>query len=708
MLLLFSVNPNCHNFAFKHIYMNRLRYIFTLPVLLCFYNSIAQSLSSSNPLLVHTSERIKFNLVNAAAVREAVSSVIAVSDARVKKISSVAATAHTLTNTLMAFDELSYDITDLSMKLQLIASTYANDSTRNAANEQGERLAVYANGLFLNEKLYKAIKEYSTSASVKMLKPNQQKFLREAIIAFEKNGMKLKPEQRQQLLALNEKVIGYGIQFDRNLAEAKDSVAFTEDDLKGVAANTKQPWKRSNGYMVTVNGPNYNEIISNADSDSTRHTIFLHYNNRAYPKNLQVLDSLLYYRSRFAKLLGFKSYAEYALADKMAASPANVWRFEYDLVNKLTPHVTEEMNELRQLKHQLRPGSNDSLYDWDISYYRKKLLDTKYQVNADQVKEYFEMNNTLQGMFTVYQNLLNIQIKEVTNVPVWHPKVKAYEMYKEGKKIGNFYLDLFPRANKYTHFACFPISEYRIEKGKEVLPVSALICNFPEGDASQPSLLYHGDVITLFHEFGHLVHSMLGRSDLATQGPFAVKGDFTEAPSQFLENWVWQYESLKLFARHYKTGEVLPQSLFNKMKQTQMVGIAMQYIRQVYLGMLDFTYEDKYDSLQANHISIMDVSKSLSGMRQMPFSEGTHFIASFTHLNGYGANYYGYLWSKVYAEDMFSVFKKNGVMDTKTGIRYRQEILEKASTKDEMDMLRSFLGREPNSDAFLQSLGIKG
>jgi Zn-dependent oligopeptidase len=551
------------------------------------------------------------------------------------------------------------------------------------------------------------MKQYASSPSAKTLKPNQQKFLREMIFSFEKNGMKLNAAQRKELLALNEKIISYGIQFDRNLAESKDSVEFTEADLRGVSDITKQPWKRPTGkYMVTVNGPNYTEIVNNADNDSTRRTMLLRYNNRAYPKNMQVLDSLFYYRRQYANKLGFKSYAEYALADKMAAKPATVWNFEYDLVNKLTPHVTEEMNELRQMKKQLRPNSSDTLYDWDIAYYKKKLLDTKYQVNSDQVKEYFEMNNTLRGMFTVYEKLLNIQIKEVTNVPVWFSKVKSYEMYKEGKKIGNFYLDLFPRANKYTHFACFPISQYRMQNGKEILPVSALVCNFPEGNASQPSLLYHSDVTTLFHEFGHLVHSMLGRSDIASQGPFSVKGDFTEAPSQFLENWVWQYESLSLFAKHYKTGEVLPQALFNKMKQTQLVGIAMQYIRQAYLGMLDFTYEDKYDSLQTNHISIMDVSKSLSSIRQVPFTEGTHFIAGFTHLNGYAANYYGYLWSKVYAEDMFSVFKKNGVMDTKTGVKYRQEILEKASTREEMDMLRSFLGREPNSDAFLESLGI--
>jgi Zn-dependent oligopeptidase len=308
-------------------------------------------------------------------------------------------------------------------------------------------------------------------------------------------------------------------------------------------------------------------------------------------------------------------------------------------------------------------------------------------------------------MFTVYEKLFNIDIREVRNVPVWYSKVRSYEMYKDGKKIGNFYLDLYPRSNKYTHFACFPISEYRIANGKEVVPVSALICNFPDGNASEPSLLYHSDVVTLFHEFGHLVHSMLGRSDIASQGPFSVKGDFTEAPSQFLENWVWQYESLKLFAKHYKTGAVLPESLFKKMKQTQLVGVAIAYIRQAYLGILDFTYEDKYDSLKGK--DIVEVSKDLTAMRQLPFVEGSHFVAGFTHLNGYAANYYGYLWSKVFAEDMFSVFKKKGVMDTQTGISYRKNILEKASTMEEMDMLRNFLGREPNSNAFLESLGIK-
>ncbi len=466
------------------------------------------------------------------------------------------------------------------------------------------------------------------------------------------------------------------------------------------------PWQRSNGrYVVTINGPNLTEIASKADNDTTRKIMYMHYMNRAYPANIKVLDSIFYYRQQYAQKLGFKSYAAYGVVDKMSASPATVWKFENDLVAKLTPHVTREINELKTLKHTLDPKAPDTLYEWDISYYRKKLLDSKYQLNTDTVKAYFEMNNTLKGMFTVYEKLFNIEIREVKNMPVWFSKVKTFAMFKEGKKMGSFYLDLFPRPNKYTHFACFPISQYHIENGKEVLPVAALVCNFPGGNASEPSLLYHGNVITLFHEFGHLVHALLARSDLASQSAFFVKGDFVEAPSQFLENWVWEYESLKLFAKHYKTGQPLPQSLYDKMKAARNVGVAMNSMRQAYYGMLDFTYEDKYDSIKGK--DIVDVSKNLSSMLQVPFPDGAHFISSFTHLNGYGANYYGYLWSKVFAEDMFSVFKKNGVMDTKTGIAYRTKILEKGSTMEEMDMLRSFLGREPNSNAFLEALGIK-
>ena len=504
--------------------------IFTL---LISFSALAQN---ENPLLEHSNAPIRFDKVDSASIKDAVSKTIAQTDERLNKLISVMAPRRNTANTLLALDDINYYIADLSMKLGLIAATSTNDAARNAANSEGEKLSNYTTTLFLNERLYKAVKIFAGTAEAKNLPPNRKKFLKETIISFEKNGMKLDEAGRKQLEVLNEKLTGFGIQFDKNIAESKDSVEFTEKELAGVPDATKAPWKRPNGnYMVRVNGPNYNEVLSNATNADTRRTFFIHYNNRAYPKNVMVLDSLFFYRNEYAKKLGFKSYAAYSVIDKMAGSPQNVWSFENDLIGKLTPYVTKEVNELRALKKSMHGAQPDSLYEWDIAYYKKKLLDTKYKLSTDEVKEYFEMNNTLQGMFAVYQKLFSIEIREVKNVPVWYSKVKSYEMYKDGKKIGNFYLDLYPRADKYTHFACFPISEYRIADGKEVVPVSALICNFPEGTTEQPSLLYHTDVVTLFHEFGHLVHSMLGRSDIASQGPFSVKGDFTEAPSQFLE-----------------------------------------------------------------------------------------------------------------------------------------------------------------------------
>jgi len=660
----------------------------------------AQSQPAKNILLVHSNGPIDFQKVDSGVIHDAVEDLIRVSNMRANAIIKTPKI-----NLLTAFDELQYNLTDLSFKLELISNTFANENSRNAAVKGSATLSQFATTLFLNEQLYKVMKRYTQSSAAAQLHPNQKKYLNEIILNFENNGMKLDSAGRKRLEAINNKIINLGLRFDRNIADFKDSIIFAETELEGVPDNVRQKWKRPSGnYVLSINTPNYQDIQQYAASDATRHSMLLKYLNRAYPQNLEVLDSILYYRYQYANTLGFKSYAEYALTTKMAAKPANVWEFEHNLTDKLAPGVTADVEELKELKHKMHPELADTIYLWDVSYYKKQLLDSKYQLNTDEVKEYFEMNNTVKGMFTVYSKLFGLEFKETKNVPVWFDKVKTFEMLKDGKKIGSFYFDFYPRPNKYTHFACFPISLAASNNGKNVLPAAALVCNFPEGTEADPTLMSQNDLRTLFHEFGHLVHLLVVRSDIASQ-PYSIKPDFIEAPSQFLENWCWEYASLKMFARHYKTGAVLPESLFDKMKKTQMVQTALGNMTQVYYGTIDFTFEDKYDSLRGKNIT--QVSKDLYKIQQLPFPEGTHFICSFTHLNGYGANYYGYLWSKVFAQDMFSVFQKNGVMDTNTGIRYRKEILEIAGSINETQMLRNFLGREPNADAFMKSLGIK-
>ena len=655
-----------------------------------------------NVLLIHDNKPIDFTAVNDVVIKDAVALVMKSSDEKIKSIVDVK--KQTLSNTLLAYDDLQYELSELSMKMGLIQSTYSNDKIREAAYAEGEKLSVYATDINLNEPLYKAMKKFSAETNTVLTK-QQKKFLSEIIVSFEKNGMKLSAADRKPLEEINKKLIKFGNEFDKNIADSKDSLILNETDLKGIDAETMNSWKRPNGtYVVSVNGPNRIEIAENAENPNTRKSFGLRYNNRAYPQNIAVLDSLFYYRNTYAKKLGFSSYASYVLVDKMAAKPENVWAFENDLIKKLTPLVSDEIKTLTAFKKELSPSEPDTLYPSDFAYYSKKMLNAKYQLDNDELKQYFEMNNTLEGMFKVYESLLGIQIKPVTNMPVWDAKVKTFEMWSDGKKVGSFYLDLFPRSNKFTHFACFPISQYLGKSSVEVMPQAALVCNFPEGSANEPSLLSHYDVVTMFHEFGHLVHWLLCHPEIASQNSFNIKGDFGEAPSQFLENWCWEYDALKLFAKHYKTGATLPKDLFDRMKQTQLVNIGSTYIRQVVFGVVDFTYEDRYDETKQK--GILKVFKEKSALSLMPFDDNNHMVCNFGHLNGYGANYYGYLWSKVYAQDMFSVFKKNGVMDTATGIKYRKEVLEKGATVPEIEMVQNFLGRKPNSEAFLESLGI--
>ncbi len=682
--------------------MRFIKYIFQVIFCISVLPIYSQT-QSGNPLLVHSNNPIAFDKVDAKVIRQAVEQIIQLSDKRVKQIISGLKPGTGPGSVLAAYDMMSYDLNDLSAKLGLISQTYTDDSARNAANDGSQALADYQTSLILNEAFYKAFKKYA-DASLPSLKPNQKKYVMEQIRIFENNGMKLDSNGRKRLQAISDKITMLGISFDRNIGMSRDSIIYTDKDLAGISESQKKVWKRQAGlYVVYVNTPNLTEISERAASNDTRKLMLARYLNRAYPQNIKVLDSLLYYRQQYAKILGYKSYAAYALTDKMAGNPQMVWNFENNLVQKLTPRVTSDLATIRAIKHQMHPELPDTIFSWDVRYYKNILLDTKYQLNTDELKNYFEMSATINGIFEVYHRLLGITIKEISGRPTWFNKVRSFEMYVGSKKVGNFYFDLYPRQDKYTHFACFPISQANMIGGREILPVAALICNFPEGAKGDPTLLSHEDVVTFFHEFGHLVHFMVVRSNLASQ-PYTIKPDFVEAPSQFLENFCWEYQTLKIFAKNYKTGVVLPDTLFEKLKATRHVLDGSSFMQQLYYGLIDFTFEDKYDSIKS--MDLTSVSKSLQRITQVPFLDGTHLIASFGHLNSYGANYYGYLWSLVFAQDIFSVFEKNGVMDAKTGERYRKEILEVAASEDEMDMLRNFLGREPNSEAFMKSLGL--
>ncbi|RYD92612.1 MAG: hypothetical protein EOP54_20530, partial [Sphingobacteriales bacterium] len=336
----------------------------------------AQPDKTANPLLVHSNAPVQFKNVTAKVIRDASAQAISKANTLVQQIVEVPAGGKTFANTMMVFDEVNYALSDLQSKVYLIASTYSDDSTRNAAIAEAGNLDIFFKNLYLNEGLYKAIKSYSTVAA--LLRPDQQKFLNETVFSFEKNGMKLNKDDRSTLSAINEKITTLGLQFDKNIAEWNDSLVFTAAQLKGVPAEFLTKWKKGKDrYVVSTITSNYSAVVENADNEDIRKSMYMRYMSRAYPGNVQVLDSLLYYRDKYAKKLGFTTYAEYALADKMAAKPANVWSFENDLISKLTPNVTKELATLGQVKTQGGAGS-PVINQWDMAYYNKKLLNQKY------------------------------------------------------------------------------------------------------------------------------------------------------------------------------------------------------------------------------------------------------------------------------------------------------------------------------------------
>ena len=481
-----------------------------------------------------------------------------------------------------------------------------------------------------------------------------------------------------------------------------------EQDMKGLSENFKKERLQKDGrYSVDTSYPSYGPFMKLAESDNARKKLRFKYNNRASDKNITVLDEILRNRMKLVKLLGYKSYAEYRTEDRMAKNPKNVWNFENDLKNKLRSKALLDVAEMLKIKTSRTGKTAKVIHPWEAGYYQNQVKLKKYALDGEEVKQYFEFNNVTQGLFIIYQTLFNIHFEKVQNPSVWHEDVQMFSIYDKstGDLIGDFYLDMFPRANKYSHAAAFSVVMGKQTKKGYQRPTTSLVCNFPKPTKYQPSLLTHDNVETYFHEFGHLVHGVLTKAPLVSYAGTSVSRDFVEAPSQMLENWVWQKESLALFAKHYETGNRIPDVLVDKMIAAKNINSGTKGLQQVFYGILDFTLNDGYDP-DGDKSSTELVMQLQNAITLYPYQKGTHQQASFGHLNGYGAAYYGYKWSEVYAQDMFSIFREKGILDPKTGLRYRNIILEKGGTVDPLDLVKEFLGREPNSDSFLRSMGI--
>jgi len=414
-------------------------------------------------------------------------------------------------------------------------------------------------------------------------------------------------------------------------------------------------------------------------------------------QNEPILERVVLLRQEEAKLLGFKNHAEYILAIRMAKTPAEVLRFLNDLNDKLTPGLKSDLDEflvLKKAEMEKRGLPFDGvIHSYDYRYYHNLVLETKYKLNQEEIQQYFPLDHVTEEMLKVYQEVLGLVFKRTENPHVWHEDVNQYSVFDEasGNFLGHFYLDLHPREGKYGHAAEFDIQKGCVIKGARQFPASAMVANFTKSVGDKPALLKHDEVVTYFHEFGHVMHELMTTVRFYMFSGTSVQRDFVETPSQMLENWCYEQSILQRLSRHYPTGAHLPENLRHQLVTAKKACAGLLYKRQLFFGFFDMvlhTSEGAVDTAQL----YAKLRKEIAGIEAPPNSNGA---ANFGHLlGGYSAGYYGYLWSEVFSCDLFKVFQKKGVLDKATGKRYRDIILAQGGTKDAGDLLVEFLGRQ--------------
>ncbi|MCQ2410782.1 MAG: Zn-dependent oligopeptidase [Elusimicrobiaceae bacterium] len=554
--------------------------------------------------------------------------------------------------------------------------------------------------------IYRAIRAYTDTHP--QLDPVQAKLVKEMLIGFKYKGMDLNDEDLETFKALNKEEAQNAILFDQNIREYKDPLYVTREQLTGLDEDYIQKLQKTDDgkYIITLDYPDVIPFMKSAEDEDARKQLEYKYNRRGGEQNITLLEKSLTLRRQAAHLLGYKTYADLQLEDRMAKNPQTVMTFLKDLQKKLTPLGKKETRQMVTYKNEKTGKKSRVVYPWESAYWGYKYSKEHLQLDSEKIKEYFPSQVVISGMLDLFGNLFGITFKPV-QIPVWHPDVKAFAVTDAQDKhlIAYFYMDLYPREGKYKHAACFDlVSGEEKQDGSYQTPFVAIVANMNKPSENTPSLLKHSEVETLFHEFGHVLHNALTRAKYAPQAGTSVSWDFVEAPSQLLERWAWNPTVLKKISRHYKTGEPLPDDLIKRMLDAKNFGTATAYLRQNFFAQYDMTLHT-LDKTPDTTKLYFDLTKKIC---RIHLTKNTIPQASFGHImGGYDAGYYGYLWSEVIAEDFFSEFEKNGVFDTNTGLRYRREILEKGGTLDENQLVENFLGRPVNNEPFLKSIGLK-
>jgi Zn-dependent oligopeptidase len=581
-----------------------------------------------------------------------------------------------------------------------MARVHPDKDVRDAATETEERVTKWTSDLTFRRDLYEAVEAYATTDEAAGLTGEEARLLEFTRRDFRRAGHALTPEQRAEVQEIRTRLVELGVAFARNIDEYQDGLDLTREQLAGMAdsyISGLSAGETEGTYRVSLDYPDYYPFMDEADDRELRRRLQFKSFNKAVEQNLPLLTETVELRSKLAAIFGLPSWAHYSMEEKMAKAPEAVEAFYADLIPPMQEKAQDEMADLQETM------GDAGVQVWDYRYLHTRIRKDRFGLDPNEVAAYFPLQQVLDGMFAITGEVFGLTYEPIDDVPVWHPDVSVHRILDTatGHHLATFYADLFPREGKFGHAAAFDLVAGHETPDGYTLPVTSIVANFTKPTPDAPSLLKHDEVVTLFHEFGHVLHNSLGHTRLTRFSGFNTEWDFVEAPSQIMEHWCWTPSVLQRFAHHHETGDPIPADLVKQLAEARDLHIGLFMLRQVSFGVLDMAFHGPGENKDLH-----EITRTTSDITGFPFHEGTFFPASFGHLFGYDAGYYGYLWSKVYGDDMFSRFEEQGVLDPGVGMAYRRSILEPGGSRDAGDLLRDFLGREPNQEAFLRKLGI--
>ncbi len=621
-----------------------------------------------------------------AAAQQSIDQIVAVKDAR------------TIQNTLGLYDEALRQLNAANYFSSLMEAVHPDSTFRDHATAMTRKVSAAQTALSLNQEVYKAL----AAVDLSQTDPATRYYVQRQLLEFRLAGVDKDDTTRARLKTLNDQLTDEQSMFERNINDEKLTITVKDaSELDGLPQDYIDRHKPGKDGLITITTdyPDVFPALKFAKSDSLRRRLFVAFDSRAYPKNHEVLLNMLKTRYEIASLLGYNSWADYNAADKMIVKGQNIADFIDELDKAARPIATKEFAMLLEEKKRTTPDATE-IGDYEVGYLSEQLRRSKFDFNSQSVRPYLPYPQVKKGVLDTAATLFHVSFQQEKDVPAWDPAVETWDVIDSGKVIGRFYLDMHPRPGKFTHAEMSPVLDGI--RGKQ-LPEAILICNLPEPTATDPGLMEYGDVVTFFHEFGHLMHWILGgQQQWAGISGITMESDFVEAPSQMLEEWMRSPQVLATFAHNYKTGEAIPADLVARMNRASAFGRGNSISQQnAYTAISYDVYKGKPQDVD------LDAVCHNAELKYTPFTPlpGTHMYASFGHLAGYSSAYYTYMWDKVIAEDFFVQFDHSNLLAGDAPMRYRRIVLEPGGSMSANDLVKNFLGRPQNMAAFQRWMG---